>query len=80
MAPSVNGLLDGLPYVVKDMIGTGQGPSSWGCRAEFECGTSPLIERLAAAGAHLVGTAEMTELACSSLGGLNAARGNVLNP
>lgn len=77
--PSGNGPLYGLPYVAKDMIGTGQGPSSWGCRAEFECGTAPVVECLAAAGAHLIGTAEMTELAYEP-SGLNAARGSVLNP
>jgi aspartyl-tRNA(Asn)/glutamyl-tRNA(Gln) amidotransferase subunit A len=79
VAPSANGPLEGLPYVAKDMIGTGQGPSSWGCRAEFESGTAPVIVSLAAAGAHLIGTAEMTELAYEP-SGLNAARGNVLNP
>ena len=79
LPPSGNGPLHGLPYVAKDMIGTGRGPSSWGCRAEFECGTSPIVERLAALGANLVGTAEMTELAYEP-SGLNVARGSVLNP
>lgn len=77
--PSADGPLGGLSYVAKDMIGTGEGPSSWGCQAAFDSGTAPIVERLAAAGAHLIGMAEMTELAYEP-SGLNAARGNVLNP
>src|SRR5262249_51523464 len=77
--PSADTPLRGLPYVAKDMMGAGRGAPSGGCQAEFACGTAPIIERLAAAGAHLIATAEMTELAYEP-SGLNTARGSVLNP
>jgi len=78
---TVDGLLGGMPYVVKDMIATGVTRASWGCATPFD--TAPraatLIERLEKAGGCLIGTAEMTELAYEP-SGYNAARGSVLNP
>lgn len=79
LPPSADTPLCGMPYAAKDMIGTGKGPSSWGCRAEFDTGTAAITGTLSAAGAHLITTAEMTELAYEP-SGHNAARGSVLNP
>ena len=76
-----DGLLGGMPYVVKDMIATGVTRASWGSAARFDAAprAAPLIERLGKAGGCLIGTAEMTELAYEP-SGYNAARGSVLNP
>jgi aspartyl-tRNA(Asn)/glutamyl-tRNA(Gln) amidotransferase subunit A len=80
-APSSPGPLAGLPYFAKDMIATGRSAPSWGCaRPVTEVGEpAPLIAQLAAAGASLIGSAEMTELAYEP-SGMNAARGRVINP
>lgn len=77
----ISGSLSGLPYVVKDMIGTGLAPASWGCAepVEMALDVSPVVTRLNAAGACLIGAAEMTELAYEP-SGTNPARGGVLNP
>jgi len=79
--PSIEGPLSGLPYVVKDMIGTGIAPASWGCAEPVEAAldVSPVVARLDAAGACLIGAAEMTELAYEP-SGINPARGGALNP
>lgn len=81
LRPSVEGPLGGLPYVVKDMIGTGVAAAGWGCAAPIDdaLDVSPVVARLNAAGACLIGTAEMTELAYEP-SGINPARGGALNP
>jgi Asp-tRNA(Asn)/Glu-tRNA(Gln) amidotransferase A subunit family amidase len=75
------GPLAGLPYAAKDLISTGVTPASWGCVSPLDDRGAPasVIERLTAAGGCLVATAEMTELAYEP-SGINAGRGNVLNP
>ena len=75
------GALAGMPYVAKDMIATGVAPASCGCAEPLEAVGAPatVIERLRHAGACLIGTAEMTELAYEP-SGINSVRGNVLNP
>lgn len=75
------GVLAGMPYAAKDMMATGVTAPSWGCAEPLEAVGKPaaLIERLGQAGACLIGTAEMTELAYEP-SGINGARGNVLNP
>ena len=79
--PAVEGPLSGLPYVVKDMIGTGLTAPSWGC-AQPKQNVSPaadIVGLLSKAGACLIATSEMTELAYEP-SGINPSRGNVLNP
>jgi aspartyl-tRNA(Asn)/glutamyl-tRNA(Gln) amidotransferase subunit A len=80
-AASGDGVLDGMPYVAKDMIATGEDEPSWGCLQPpaHDASIAPVISRLACAGAALIGRAEMTELAYEP-SGLNASRGAVLNP
>src|ERR1700733_11446137 len=73
------GPLAGMPYVAKDMIATGRAAPSWGC---FEPMASALprasvIDRLEQAGAGLIGTSVMTELAYEPSG---FVRGGALNP
>lgn len=79
--PPVPGPLSRFPYVVKDMISTGVTAASWGCVAPLvEAGpAASIVDRLSAAGACLIATAEMTELAYEP-SGINAGRGNVINP
>jgi aspartyl-tRNA(Asn)/glutamyl-tRNA(Gln) amidotransferase subunit A len=79
--PRNGGVLDGMPYVAKDMIATGCAEPSWGCAEPLmlKAHAAPVISRLDQAGALLIGTAEMTELAYEP-SGINATRGNVLNP
>jgi aspartyl-tRNA(Asn)/glutamyl-tRNA(Gln) amidotransferase subunit A len=76
-----DGPLGGMPYVTKEMIATGVTAPNWGCRAPLEAVARPaaVVGRLADAGASLIGTSEMTELAYEP-SGLNSVRGNVLNP
>ena len=71
----------GMPYVAKDMIATGRAEPSWGCARPLisKAPAAAVISRLDHAGASLVGTSEMTALAYEP-SGMNAARGNVLNP
>lgn len=74
-----HGPLAGLPYVAKDMFATGRSRPSWGCvtpRAPA-LPRSSLIDRLDRAGASLIGTATMTELAYEPSG---IARRGALNP
>lgn len=79
--PAVQGALSGFPYVAKDMIATGVTAPGWGCVAPLsEAGpAASIVDRLSAAGACLIATAEMTELAYEP-SGINAVRGNVINP
>jgi aspartyl-tRNA(Asn)/glutamyl-tRNA(Gln) amidotransferase subunit A len=71
------GRLSGMPYVAKDMIATGRSEPSWGCSAPQASATprASLIDRLEEAGACLIGTAVMTELAYEPSG-----IGRALNP
>jgi aspartyl-tRNA(Asn)/glutamyl-tRNA(Gln) amidotransferase subunit A len=80
-APAANGPLSALPYVTKDMIATGGTPQHWGCAEPMENSAvaAGVVNRLSAAGACLIAIAEMTELAYEP-SGINAMRGNVLNP
>ncbi|HLJ00669.1 MAG TPA: amidase [Bradyrhizobium sp.] len=59
------GPLASLPYVAKDMFATGLSAPSWGCLAPQAPGLprASIIERFDRAGASLLGTAAMTELA-----------------
>src|SRR5580692_2745602 len=77
----VGGILAGMPYVAKEMIATGRGDPSWGCAQPLlsNAPVAAVISRLDHAGASLIGTAEMTELAYEP-SGINATRGAVLNP
>jgi aspartyl-tRNA(Asn)/glutamyl-tRNA(Gln) amidotransferase subunit A len=74
------GPLNGLPYAAKDMFRTRAREP--GCGIGFASGitgSSDLIDRLAAAGADLVGFTSMTELAYEP-SGFNATLGRVRNP
>ncbi len=77
--PPRRGPLSGLPYVAKDMFATGRSRPSWGCATPqapaLPCAS--VVDRLDQAGASLLGTATMTELAYEASG--IAARG-ALNP
>jgi aspartyl-tRNA(Asn)/glutamyl-tRNA(Gln) amidotransferase subunit A len=59
------GPLGGLPYVAKDMFATGLSAPSWGCSTPQapRLPRASVIDRLGRAGASLLGTAVMTELA-----------------
>ena len=73
------GPLSGLPYVAKDMFATGRSQPSWGCSTP-QAPMSPrasVIDRLDQAGASLMGTATMTELAYEASG---IGRRGALNP
>jgi aspartyl-tRNA(Asn)/glutamyl-tRNA(Gln) amidotransferase subunit A len=76
---SSRGPLAGLPYVAKDMIVTGQAAPSWGCAEPMAVAfpRASVIDRLEQAGACLIGTAVMTELAYEPSG---FVRGGALNP
>lgn len=78
---AAGGPLAGLTYVAKDMITTGVHAPSWGRAAPCsDVGDrASVLRRLDAAGAVLIATAEMTELAYEP-SGHNASRGRVLNP
>lgn len=62
---SSRGPLSGMPFVAKDMIATGKSEPSWGCSAPQAAALprASVIDRLERAGACLIGTATMTELA-----------------
>jgi aspartyl-tRNA(Asn)/glutamyl-tRNA(Gln) amidotransferase subunit A len=71
--------LSGMPYVAKDMIATGRSAPSWGCSSP-QARSAPqasIIDRLDQAGACLIGTATMTELAYEPAG---ITRRGALNP
>src|SRR5579871_5055082 len=73
------GPLAGLPYVVKDMFATGRSQPSWGC-VKPQAPALPrasAVDRLDQAGANLIGTATMTELAYEASG---IARRGARNP
>jgi aspartyl-tRNA(Asn)/glutamyl-tRNA(Gln) amidotransferase subunit A len=73
------GPLSGLPYVAKDMFATGRSRPSWGCAAPQAPALprASVIDRLDQAGASLIGTATMTELAYEASG---IGRRGALNP
>lgn len=73
------GPLEGLPYVAKDMFATGRSDASWGCSTPQAAALprASVIDRLDQAGASLIGTAVMTELACEPSG---FTRRGALNP
>ena len=73
------GPLSGLPYVAKDMFATGLSRPSWGCTAPQAPALprASVIDRLDRAGACLIGTAAMTELAYEASG---IIRRGALNP
>ena len=73
------GPLSGLPYVAKDMFATGRSEPSWGCSTPQAPALprASVIDRLDRAGASLIGTATMTELAYEPSG---IARRGALNP
>ena len=73
------GPLSGLPYVAKDMFATGRSEPSWGCSTPQAPALprASVIDRLDQAGASLIGTATMTELAYEPAG---IARRGALNP
>jgi aspartyl-tRNA(Asn)/glutamyl-tRNA(Gln) amidotransferase subunit A len=73
------GPLAGMPYVAKDMIATGTVAPSWGCSEPMAPALprASVIDRMEQAGAGLIGTAVMTELAYEPSG---LVRGGALNP
>jgi aspartyl-tRNA(Asn)/glutamyl-tRNA(Gln) amidotransferase subunit A len=73
------GPLAGMPYVAKDMIATGAVAPSWGCSEPMASALprASVIDRMEQAGACLIGTAVMTELAYEPSG---FVRGGALNP
>jgi aspartyl-tRNA(Asn)/glutamyl-tRNA(Gln) amidotransferase subunit A len=76
---SGRGPLAGLPYVAKDMFATGRSEPSWGCCGP-QAAAQPrawIVDRLDRAGACLIGTATMTELAYEPSG---ITRRGALNP
>lgn len=75
------GPLAALPYAVKDMIATGATTPGWGCSVPVTSDIAPssIVTRLDAAGACLIGIAEMTELAYEP-SGLNSSRVTPRNP
>jgi aspartyl-tRNA(Asn)/glutamyl-tRNA(Gln) amidotransferase subunit A len=76
-----SGPLRGMPYVAKDIFATGITAPSWGCATPRRpvLPRAPALTRLDEAGAALIATAEMTELAYEP-SGHNPVRGSVLNP
>jgi aspartyl-tRNA(Asn)/glutamyl-tRNA(Gln) amidotransferase subunit A len=77
--PPREGPLSGLPYVAKDMFATGRSEPSWGCSTPqaLALPRASVIDCLDQAGASLIGTATMTELAYEPSG---IARRGALNP
>jgi aspartyl-tRNA(Asn)/glutamyl-tRNA(Gln) amidotransferase subunit A len=73
------GPLSGLPYVAKDMFATGRSRPSWGCVGPQAPALprASAVERLDQAGACLIGTSVMTELAYEASG---IARRGARNP
>jgi aspartyl-tRNA(Asn)/glutamyl-tRNA(Gln) amidotransferase subunit A len=73
------GPLGGMPYVAKDMISTGAVAPSWGCCEPMAPALprASVIDRMEQAGASLIGTAVMTELAYEPSG---LVHGGALNP
>jgi aspartyl-tRNA(Asn)/glutamyl-tRNA(Gln) amidotransferase subunit A len=77
--PVRDGPLSGLPYIAKDMFATGRSRPSWGCSTPQAPALprASVIDRLDQAGASLIGTSTMTELAYEPSG---MARRRALNP
>jgi aspartyl-tRNA(Asn)/glutamyl-tRNA(Gln) amidotransferase subunit A len=77
--PVREGPLSGLPYVAKDMFATGRSRPSWGCSTPQAPALprASVIDRLDLAGASLIATSTMTELAYEPSG---MARRRALNP
>lgn len=76
---SREGPLSGMPYVAKDMFATGRSEPSWGCSTPQARALprASVIDRLDRAGASMIGSATMTELAYEPSG---IARRGALNP
>jgi aspartyl-tRNA(Asn)/glutamyl-tRNA(Gln) amidotransferase subunit A len=74
-----SGPLAGMPYVAKDMFATGRSRPSWGCSEPQAAALPPawIVDRMDSAGACLIGTATMTELAYEPSG---ITRRGALNP
>ncbi len=69
-APRVDGPLAGVRVAVKDNIDVAGFPTTAGCpayRYEPEC-SAPVVERLQAAGAHMVGKTNLDQFACGLVG------------
>ena len=84
LAPLASGPLDGLSFVVKDLIDvaghvTGGGNPDWLRRQRPALKSAPVVERLLRAGATLVGKTVTDELAFS-LEGENEHHGTPVNP
>lgn len=84
LAPLASGPLDGLSFVVKDLIDvaghvTGGGNPDWSRRQQPALKSAPVVERLLRAGATLVGKTVTDELAFS-LEGENEHHGTPVNP
>jgi amidase len=84
LAPRASGPLDGLTFVVKDLIDvaghvTGGGNPDWARRQRPAPRSAPVIDRLLGAGATLVGKTVTDELAFS-LEGENHHYGTPINP
>lgn len=84
LAPLASGPLDGLTFVVKDLIDieghvTGGGNPDWAARQMPALKSAPAIDRLLRAGATLVGKTVTDELAFS-LEGENEHHGTPVNP
>src|SRR5262249_46800276 len=84
LEPTASGPLDGLTFVVKDLIDvaghvTGAGNPDWAARQVPAARSAPVVERLLRAGATLVGKTITDELAFS-LEGENHHYGTPLNP
>ena len=80
--PPGAGLLDGMPYVAKDMFDRPAWRATWGgVRPDgpAPARTAEVLERLDAAGAEQIAVAAMTELAYEP-SGFNAGRGWTRNP
>jgi aspartyl-tRNA(Asn)/glutamyl-tRNA(Gln) amidotransferase subunit A len=81
-SPRRSGVLDGLPYAVKDMFNAAGHAPTCGLATAGELdirGDSDVLARLDAAGADRTGFTNMTALAYEP-SGFNAARGRVRNP
>ncbi len=84
LEPSASGPLDGLTFVVKDLIDvaghvTGGGNPDWARRQQPAARSAPVVDRLLRAGAALVGKTVTDELGFS-LEGENAHYGTPVNP
>lgn len=84
LAPLASGALDGLTFVVKDLIDveghvTGGGNPDWAARQNPAPRSAPAVDRLLRAGATLVGKTITDELAFS-LEGENEHHGTPVNP